>query len=62
MLQEINTLKFNLISKIASVCRMPLTYGGGIADLEATKKTIWVLKICLNTSAIEKIDLLQKIQ
>ena len=58
-----NLIKFDLISKIASVCRMPLTYGGGIADLEAAKKIInlGVEKICLNTSAIEKIDLLQKI-
>ncbi len=61
--KEKNPIKFDLISKIASVCRMPLTYGGGISDLDSAKKIIslGVEKICLNTSAIDNFDLLKKI-
>ena len=31
---------FEIISKIASVCRMPLTYGGGVKDVNTAKKII----------------------
>ena len=42
---------------------MPLTYGGGIEDIDTAKKVIslGVEKICLNTSAIENFDLLKNI-
>jgi cyclase len=32
--------KLNLIKDIASVCRMPVTYGGGVKDLKMSKKLL----------------------
>ena len=56
-----NTINFELISKIASVCRMPLTYAGGVKDLETAKKiiTLGVEKINLNTSVFNNFELLK---
>jgi len=54
---------FNLIRKIASECRMPLCYGGGIDSLEDAKKIIrlGVEKISLSTAALNDPILLKKI-
>jgi cyclase len=54
---------FDLIDKIASVCRMPLTYGGGINTLETAKEIIalGVEKICINTAALNDIGLIKRI-
>ena len=54
---------FDLLEKIASVCRMPLTYGGGIDNIEIAKKIIalGVEKICINTAALKDIELIKKI-
>ena len=55
--------KFELIKKIASVCRMPLTYGGGVKNLTIAKEIIkyGVEKISINTSALKNISLLTDI-
>ena len=53
---------FEIISKIASVCRMPLTYGGGVKDVNTAKKIInlGVEKICLNSSVLSNINLVEE--
>lgn len=54
---------YEIISKIASVCRMPLTYGGGIKDVSTAKKLInlGVEKICICSAALEDVNLLKQI-
>ena len=54
---------FELIKKIASVCRMPLTYGGGVKDLRIAKEIIkfGVEKICLNNSVLDNYNLIEQI-
>lgn len=54
---------FNLIEKIASACRMPMTYGGGVVSAEVAKKIIsfGVEKICINSSVLEDINLVKEI-
>ena len=54
---------YSMISKIASVCRMPLTYGGGVKDLITAKKIIslGVEKISINTAALKDINLIKNI-
>ena len=55
--------RLDLIKNIASVCRMPVTYGGGVKDLEISKKIIssGVEKICLNSAIISNLDLIKEI-
>ena len=55
--------RLDLIKKIASVCRMPITYGGGVKDLEMSKKIIslGVEKICLNSVVKENLDIIKEI-
>ena len=55
--------RLDLIKNIASVCRMPVTYGGGVKDLEMSKKIIssGVEKICLNSAIISNLDLIKEI-
>ncbi|MDC0925370.1 HisA/HisF-related TIM barrel protein [Candidatus Pelagibacter sp.] len=55
--------RFDLIKDIASVCRMPVTYGGGVKDLKMSKKIIssGVEKICLNSAIISNFDLIKEI-
>ena len=54
---------FKLIEKIASVCRMPITYGGGVLNVEVAKRIIGfgVEKICLNNAALNNINLVKDI-
>ena len=53
--------KLKLIKNISSVCRMPITYGGGIKDLETSKRIIssGVEKICLNSAIINNLELIK---
>ena len=55
--------KYEIIEKIASSCRMPLSYGGGIKTLDQTKKIInlGVEKIILSSIIFENISLVKKI-
>ena len=57
------TPNFNLIEKLASVCRMPLCYGGGIKSPEDAIKILklGVEKISLGNAAIEDVELIKKI-
>ena len=50
---------FELISKLAAECRMPLCYGGGITKVEQAKKliNIGVEKVAISSAAIEKPSL-----
>jgi cyclase len=52
-----------LIEKLASECRMPLCYGGGIKTVEQAQKifSLGVEKVALSSSAIEAPDLITKI-
>lgn len=61
--KKLNEPNIKLIKDIASVCRMPVTYGGGVRDVDMAKKIIscGVEKICLNTSVIENPNLIKVI-
>ena len=52
-------LDFDLISKLASECRMPLCYGGGITKVEQAQAlvNIGVEKVAISSAAIEKPSL-----
>ncbi len=52
-----------LIEKLASECRMPLCYGGGIKTVEQAQKifSLGVEKVALSSSAIENPELISKI-
>lgn len=54
---------FNLLHEIANECFMPLSYGGGITNLDHAKKIfdIGFEKISINTSSIEKPELITQI-
>jgi cyclase len=52
-----------ILSKIANECFMPLSYGGGIKDVD-TAKIIFLIgfeKIIINTAAIENPDLISEL-
>ncbi len=61
--QNVQKPNFKLIEKIASVCRMPITYGGGVFNVEVAKKIIGfgVEKISLNNAALNNINLVKEI-
>ena len=49
------TIDFDLISKIASECFMPLSYGGGVKDIDTIRRILklGVEKICINSYVFE---------
>jgi len=54
---------FELIKDIATECFMPVTYGGGIRNIEDVKKIInlGVEKICINNHIINNPDFIKKL-
>lgn len=54
---------YNLISKIAQECRMPLTYGGGITNSEQAEKivSLGVEKISISTEYFKNSELIGKV-
>jgi cyclase len=54
---------FQLVQKIASECFMPLSYGGGIRDLEDAKKiySLGVEKIVIQSAAIRNPGLIRQV-
>jgi cyclase len=54
---------FELIKKMASECRMPLCYGGGIKTVEHAKKlvSLGAEKVAISSGAIEKPNILLEI-
>lgn len=54
---------YKLIQNLASECRMPLTYGGGVSNLEQAKKilSLGVEKITLSTSLFSNNKIIQEI-
>lgn len=50
---------FDLIDQLADDCFMPLTVGGGVRNIEHIARLLFVGadKVCLNTSAIERPEL-----
>lgn len=54
---------YSLINAIASECRMPLCYGGGVRSAEVAKKIIsmGVEKIALSSALFENLFLIEKI-
>lgn len=54
---------YDLIEQFAGECFMPLTYGGGIRNLEQAKQLFasGVEKVCLQTAAIENPRLISKL-
>ena len=55
--------KYDLIEKIAFSCRMPLSYGGGIKNLDQAKKiiNIGVEKIILSSVIFKDMNLIKEI-
>ncbi len=53
---------YRMISKLASECRMPLCYGGGVRTPDQAKKIIdlGVEKIAMSSAAIEDVDLVTR--
>jgi cyclase len=56
-------IDFKLLKSIASEAFMPISYGGGIRDLEDAQKlfSLGVEKLVLNTFAIEKPELIEQL-
>lgn len=54
---------FNLIEQFASECFMPLTYGGGISNMQQAKQlfNVGVEKICIQSAAIQQVDFIQQL-
>ena len=54
---------FNLIHKIAMECRMPLAYGGGIANIDCAERLIGlgVEKVVIGTAAIQNQELISSV-
>jgi cyclase len=54
---------FELIKNLASECRMPFCYGGGVTSVEEAKKIIELgaEKVALSSSAIIDLDLIKNI-
>lgn len=54
---------YDLIEKVATECRMPLCYGGGIKTVEQAQKVLGlgVEKVSLSSKALEDPSLLQKL-
>lgn len=61
--KEKRTPNFKILSEIANECFMPLSYGGGVRDLETAKKilSIGFEKIVINTSAYLNPNLISEI-
>ena len=57
-----SSINYDLLEKIASISRMPLTYGGGIKDVNTMNKIInlGIEKICINTSSLVDKDIISK--
>lgn len=53
-------VNYDLLEKIASISRMPLTYGGGIKDVNTMSKIIklGIEKVCINTSSLVDKDII----
>jgi len=53
---------FQIISDLASECFMPLTYGGGVRDLDDIKKifSLGVEKVAVNTHAVENPEFISQ--
>jgi len=54
---------YQLIEKLASECRMPLCYGGGIRNVEQAQRifSLGVEKVALSAAAIENPELVSRI-
>jgi imidazole glycerol-phosphate synthase subunit HisF len=53
---------YDLIAEIAGECFMPVTYGGGIKNLQQVRKIIrsGIEKVVVNTATTESIDLIRE--
>ena len=58
---EKKTIQLQLLEQIAGECFMPLSYGGGIKNLEDIRQVlqIGVEKVILNTAAVENMSLVK---
>ena len=56
------SIPLDLVSKISEECYMPLAYGGGIQSIEDIRgiMSTGVEKVVINSSAVEKPDLIQQ--
>ena len=58
-----NKPNFKLIEQLASVCRMPMCYGGGVKRIEDVFRilNLGIEKVCLSSAAIENPKIISKI-
>ena len=58
-----NKPNFKLIEQLASVCRMPMCYGGGVKSIEDVFRilNLGIEKVCLSSAAIENPKIISKI-
>ena len=56
-------INFSLIEKMASECFMPLSYGGGIANMDDASKlfSLGVEKLVINSNNFNSLDLITKL-
>ncbi len=56
-------INYNLLRDISGECNMPLTYGGGVNNIEQVKKlfTIGIEKISVNTYTLKNYEFIKKL-
>lgn len=57
-----NNINYKLIENLAGECFMPMSYGGGINNIEQIKKiiSIGVEKVSINTAALNNIEIIKQ--
>ncbi len=57
-----NSIDFNLIKNLASECRMPMSYGGGVKNIEQIEKIIslGVEKILISSAVVANPELIRE--
>ena len=58
-----SSLNYHLLKNIAGECNMPLTYGGGIKNIQQVRElfTIGIEKVSINTNTLEDYNLIKNL-